>query len=74
MDWMKRRGFNAKETADYFGWDFTFISKIVRGHRCPGLANAVAIERKTGIPVEAWVSSRRDTPSESVQPISGNPS
>ena len=65
-DWMKRRGFNAKETAAYFGWDFTFVSKLVRGHRLPGLMNAIAIERKTGIPVEAWMSSQLDTDAEMV--------
>lgn len=66
MDWMRRRGFSATEAADHFGWDLTFISKLVNGHRLPGLTNAVKIERETGIPVEAWVSSELDTESETV--------
>ena len=62
-NWIERRGFTQRETADYFGWDETFITKLVRGVRVPGLANAIAIERATGIPVEAWVPSERDTAS-----------
>lgn len=59
-DWMKRRMFNGAQTAEYLGWDFTFISKILNGHRQPGLANAIHLERLTGIPVEAWVPSELD--------------
>lgn len=59
-DWMARRHMTATETAEYFGWDKTFVSKIVRGHRLPGLANAITIERMTGIPVEAWMPSEVD--------------
>lgn len=59
-DWMKRRGLTARETAAQFGWDETFVSKIVRGERRPGLTNAVKIERETGIPVAAWLSSELD--------------
>lgn len=64
-DWMERRGFNLKETADYFGWDMTFISKLTNARRNPGLGNAIKIERLTGIPVEAWSASELD---ESVSP------
>jgi len=60
-DWMARRGFNQQETADYLGWDFTYISKIVNGLRSLGVTNAVHLERLTGIPVESWVSSEHDT-------------
>lgn len=66
LDWMKRRGFTQTEAAEFFGWDMTFVSKLVNGHRLPGLVNAVKIERETGIPVEAWVSSELDTASEPV--------
>ena len=66
MDWMKRRGFNATEAAAYFGWDLTFVSKLVNGHRLPGLTNAIKLERETGIPVEAWLPSAVDTEAESV--------
>ena len=57
---MDRRGFNQTETAAYFGWDMTFISMLVNGKRTPGLTNAIAIERATGIPVESWLSSELD--------------
>ena len=53
-DWMDRRGFNQTETAAYLGFDIPFVSQLVNGRRNPGLTNAVSIERKTGIPVEAW--------------------
>lgn len=62
VDWMDRRGLNQRETAKHFEWDETFISMLVTGRRLPGLANAVRIERETGIPVEAWVSSEHDEP------------
>ena len=59
-DWMKRRLFNQQQAAAHFGWDNTFISQLVTGRRSPGLTNAIRIERETGIPVEAWVSSAVD--------------
>jgi len=63
-DWMKRRGFTQRETAKFFDWDETFISALVTEdesrRRRPGLTNAIRIERETGIPVEAWLSSERD--------------
>lgn len=74
-DWMDRRwplsSRKAREAAEYFGWDETFISHIIRGVRTPGLANAIQIERKSGIPVEAWVSSELDESDESVPAKSG---
>ena len=56
-DWMERRGFNQTETANYLGFDIPYISQLVNGARNPGLANAVLIERQTGIPVEAWATA-----------------
>lgn len=50
----------ARETAALFGWDETFISKLVRGERRPGLENAVQIERTTGIPAESWLANDAD--------------
>jgi hypothetical protein len=47
--------------ADFFAWDPTFVSKLLNGHRIPGLVNATKIERLTGIPTEAWLSSETDT-------------
>lgn len=70
VDWMKRRWPEStrpqNDTAAHFGWDLTFITKLVNGNRLPGLVNAVRIERETGIPVEAWVSSEVDEPAEPV--------
>ena len=66
LDWMKRRGFSKMDTAAHFGWDLTFISKLVNSRRLPGLVNAIKIERETGIPVEAWLPTRLDTDAEPV--------
>jgi transcriptional regulator with XRE-family HTH domain len=66
-DWMKRRGFNQSETAEFFGWGENVISQFVNGRRSPGLARAIKIEELTGIPVEAWASSADD---ESETPVS----
>lgn len=64
IDWMERRwpGSNRpqREAAAHFGWDETFISMLRTGKRTPGLTNAIRLERETGIPVEAWVSSELD--------------
>ena len=59
-DWMDRRGVNQTETAALLGFDVTFINHILNERRQPGLTNAIRIERCTGIPVEAWVSSELD--------------
>ena len=56
-DWMHRRRFMQREAAEHFGWHETYISQLLNGARTPGLDNAVTIERETGIPVEAWMSS-----------------
>lgn len=69
-DWMHRRRFFQKEAAEYFGWDETYVSQLVNGHRSPGLENAVKIERLSGIPVEAWVSTELD---KMVQPAAAEP-
>ncbi len=65
-DWMERRFPEStrrqRDTAEHFGWDETFIAKLMTGARLPGLVNALRIERETGIPVEAWVPSGLDTP------------
>jgi hypothetical protein len=70
-DWMDRRWPSSsrkqRDASEHFGWDETFISQLCRGARLPGLTNAVRIERETGIPVEAWVSSEVDEPVAAVQ-------
>jgi hypothetical protein len=70
-DWIARRwplsARKNREAAEHFDWDETFISMLCRGVRAPGLANAIKIERESGIPVEAWVSTELDE-SETVPP------
>lgn len=56
-EWIDRKGLADGEAAKVIGVDFTYISKLVNGHRQPSLDNAVKIERVTGVPVGAWVSS-----------------
>jgi len=58
-DWMKRREFTQREAAAYLGIDETFLTKLLSGVRQPGLTNAVKLERHTGIPIEAWMSSEQ---------------
>lgn len=53
-DWMRRRQLNGREAAKLLGFHYTLLSNYVTGKRFPGRDNAVAIERETGIPVEAW--------------------
>lgn len=53
--WLTRSNINQREAARIIGIHFTHLSQILSGRRSPGLANAVVIERETGIPVEAWV-------------------
>lgn len=59
--WRKRRGFNQAEAADFFGWHFTYINKVERGKLIPNLSKLVKIERASGIPVSAWVTTEVDT-------------
>ena len=65
-DWMIRRRFLQKEAAEYLGIDETFVSQLVNGRRVPGLENAVHLERMTGIPVEAWMSTERGNTDDTV--------
>lgn len=69
-DWMARRwplsARKAREAAEYFGWDESFISQLLNGVRRPGLINAIRIERMSGIPVEAWVPSQLDNLAETL--------
>lgn len=71
-DWMDRRGLNQTETAIKLGVPVSFLSMLVNGHRSPGLGNAVAIERMTGIPVEAWVASELHEYEPAVAVVSAN--
>ena len=53
-DWMDRSKLNQTETSRLLGFDPVFLSQILTGKRRPGLDNAIAIERVTGISVESW--------------------
>lgn len=53
---MKRRGFNQREAGEYLGFGETYMSQLLSGARSPLLANALTIEKKTGIVVDSWVS------------------
>lgn len=55
--WIERSKLNQLEASHVIGIDPTQLNHILKGKRCPGLMNAVKIERATGIPVEDWVSS-----------------
>lgn len=59
-DWMRRRGFTQADAARYLEFDVPYISVLASGKRTPGLANAIRIERRAGIPVEAWALSEVD--------------
>ena len=72
-DWMIRRKFLQRETADHLGFHETFISQLLNGARVPGLENAIHIERETGIPVEAWLPSDRGQTEQPVTAGSGKP-
>lgn len=65
-DWMKRRGFNLEDAAEFFDWDPTYISKLLNGHRQPGRENAIELEDKAGIPIRSWSESDLD---ETKQPV-----
>lgn len=64
-DWMNRRRFSQKETAEYLGFSEPYLSRVLNAVTSIGLTNALHIERMTGIPVEAWESD-----SERVQDLS----
>lgn len=65
-DWINRRDFNYEEAARYLGLDPSVVTKLANGTRNAGLKIALIIERKTGIPVEAW----SDLSDKSVEPSS----
>lgn len=72
-DWMRRRGFNTQaEVAGFLEIDQRFVSEFLNEQRRPGLKIALVIERKTGIPVEAWESSGLDESSQAVRSESRN--
>jgi transcriptional regulator with XRE-family HTH domain len=56
--WITRAGLTQRAAAKLFGVHYTFLNQILRGRRVPALANAVTIERETGIAPGAWVPTR----------------
>ncbi len=64
--WIERSKLNQLEASIIIGIDPTQLSQILNGNRRPGLDNAVKIERRTGIVVEAWVPLADDEPAEPV--------
>ena len=57
-DWIRRSCLNQTEAGERIGVRKAYLSEILGGSRRPGLDTAVWIERVTGVPVEAWVSTR----------------
>ena len=57
---MRRRGFTQADACRYLGFDEPYLSGLLSGRRSPGLANAICLERLTGIPVEAWAHEVAD--------------
>jgi transcriptional regulator with XRE-family HTH domain len=55
--WLDRVKKNQREAAEMLGVHYTYLNQILSGDRIPGLANAHRIERLTGIPTEAWLST-----------------
>lgn len=70
---MRRRGFNQADAARYMEFEQPFISQLLSGVRSPGLANAIKIERFSGIPVEAWAASELADVAEPVAADAGKP-
>jgi transcriptional regulator with XRE-family HTH domain len=71
-DWIDRRHFNQREASEYLSTPEAMVSSWLSGRRSPGLENAVNIERLTGIPVEAWMSSRSDESVSTPTPAARN--
>lgn len=70
-DWMRRRGFNQADAARYLEFEPPYINDLLTERRTPGLANAIRIERRAGIPVEAWTPSEVGEPAEVTAATSG---
>lgn len=61
------------EAAKFLGLDQSYLSQLLAGKRPrPGLDVALRIERKTGIPVEAWVDNDEGDTPQRVPVTAGN--
>lgn len=70
-DWMSRREVNQREAAELLSITDVFLSQILNHVRTPGLANAIKIERQTGIPVESWLLNELSETAEPVSMVAG---
>ncbi len=71
-DWIRRRSMNQHEAAELLGVTDVFLSQLLNGHRQPGLANAINIERTTGIAVESWLLTEVSESAGTVGATTGN--
>ena len=53
--WIERAHLSQRQAAHLFGMHYTFLNQILSGRKLPGLANAIAIERETGIATRTWM-------------------
>lgn len=67
-DWMRRRGFLPVDAARYLEFTEPQMSKLLTGDFPPNLKNAIKIERRAGIPVEAWHSADEELATACVAP------
>lgn len=58
--WIARQGLTQREAAKALGWEESMMSHVLAGRRNLGLMLAAKVYRLTGIPIEAWASSRLD--------------
>lgn len=59
-EWIGKRFGSYTEAADHLGLDASVVTKLANGTRNAGLKIALLLHRKTGIPVDAWVSDDED--------------
>lgn len=69
-EWLRKRGFNQADAARHLEFDEPYVSVLLSGKRTPGLENAIIIERRTGIPVEAWAPIELGE-SDTTEPVNG---
>jgi transcriptional regulator with XRE-family HTH domain len=70
--WMGRMGLNLTQTAAELEMQLPYLSMIASGKRNPGLRAAVKIERRTGIPAEAWLATEVYGSSADATPVAAN--
>lgn len=74
---MRRRGFTQRDAARYLGWADAYVSRLLSDDddvriKALGLDNALHLERLSGIPVEAWESTKVDESERAVAAIPAN--